>query len=109
MMAFHGVPCLRRKVPGLMLRSPPVSRPYSRNVFGQPTSPPLASESVACPKLAPRGIMTRVGVPCGWPTHAALTTHIATSAMRFLTLSIEGLLEQNRRRERIDIALSAAG
>src|SRR6266567_7718672 len=71
--------------------------------------PARASESVACPKLAPRGMITRVGAPWGWPAHAAVATHAAISATRVSTLSIEGLLEQNRRGERIDIALSAAG
>src|SRR5258705_9337138 len=92
-----------------MFRSPPVRRPYIRNTFGHPTSFALASESVAWPKLAPLGMMTRVGVPCGWPLHAATSAHPATSAKRDLVLNIECLLEQNRRRERINIALPAAG
>jgi hypothetical protein len=58
--------------------------------------------------LAPLGMMTRVGVPCGWPLHAATSTHPATSAKRVSALNIECLLEQNRRREGIYVTLSAA-
>jgi len=53
-------------------------------------------------------MMTRVGVPCGWPLHAATSTHPATSAKRVSVLNIECLLEQNRRREGIYVTLSAA-
>src|SRR5688500_13248576 len=92
-----------------MLRSPPESRPYRRNILGDPTSLAFASESVACAKLAPLGTMTRAGVPCGSPPQAATSTHPATSAKRESVLNIERLLEQNRRGEGIDIALPAAG
>ena len=34
MMSLHGVPCLSRYVPGLMLRSPPTMRPYKRKSLG---------------------------------------------------------------------------
>src|ERR1700682_1751249 len=92
-----------------MLRSPPVSLPYSRNDLGHPTSFAFASESVASAKLAPLGMMTRVGAPCGFPPHAATSTHPATSARRISVLNIEGLLKQNRRGEGINVALPAAG
>src|SRR5712671_1201614 len=71
--------------------------------------PVRARESAAWPKLAPRGTITRAGVPCGWPPHAAATAHTATSAERSSARNIEGMLEQNRRRERVNVALSAAG
>src|SRR2546423_15588838 len=108
-MSFHGVPCLSRYVPGLMLRSPPVTRPYRRKIFGDPMMPFRASESAAWPKFAPRGMITRVGAPCGWPPHAAATRHNATNAVRRSARRIERVLQQNGRGERVDIALSAAG
>src|SRR5450759_692405 len=71
--------------------------------------PLRASESAACVKVAPRGTITRVGAPCGSPAQAAANTHAATSAERESALNIERLLKQNRRRERVNVALPAAG
>src|SRR3954462_9068063 len=92
-----------------MFRSPPVKRPYRPNSFGDPMMPERTSESAACPKLAPRGMITRAGAPCGCPEQAAATTHSATSARRMSVRNIERMLEQNRRRHGVDITLSAAG
>src|SRR3954470_202423 len=54
-------------------------------------------------------MMTRAGAPCGCPAHAAPATHSATNARRASVRNIERMLKQDRRRQSVDVALSAAG
>src|ERR1700674_2595803 len=108
MMSFHGVPCLRRYVPGLMLRSPPVARAYTRNILRHPTRFALDSESAASAKLAPLGMITRVDAPYGFCPHAASTKHPAANAARSSVRNIEGVLQKNRRGERVNVAFPTA-
>src|SRR5688572_29163179 len=99
-MSRHGVPFLRRYVPGLMFLSPPIARPYRRNILRDPTSPASASESVATRKLAPRGMITRLGVPCGVGPHALSAAHPTSAAETSVSLSsvrtVQRLLQENR-------------
>src|SRR3981081_1026384 len=91
-----------------MWRSPPVTRAYTRNIFRHPTRLAFDSESAASAKLDPLGMITRVEAPYGVCPHAASTKHPATSAARSSVRNIEGVLQKNRRRERVNVALPAA-
>jgi len=66
------------------------------------------SESAAFAKVAPRGMMTRVDCPCGFCPHAASTKHPAANAARNSVRNIEGVLQENRCGEGVDITLPAA-
>src|SRR6266550_4967 len=68
----------------------------------------FASESVAWPKLEPRGMITRAAAPCGVLPHATRITVPARSAGRRSIRNIEDPLEQNRRGQRVNVALPTA-
>src|SRR5687767_475727 len=97
-----------------MLRSPPMTRPYRRNIRREPTRPASASESVAAVKLAPRGIITRLGVPCGVGPHAASrpaparATYAPARTNLTSIRDVERMLEEYRCRECIHFTLAAA-
>src|ERR1700687_2524768 len=91
-----------------MLRSPPVTRGETRNILRHPTRFAFDSESAASAKLAPLGMITRVEAPYGACPHAASTKHPAASAARSSVRNIEGVLQKNRRGERVNVAFPTA-
>src|SRR6267143_352046 len=91
-----------------MLRSPPVTRAYTRNIFRHPTRLAFDNESAASAKLAPLGMITRVDGPYGVCPHAPSTKHPAATAARSSVRNIEGVLQENRRGERVNVAFPTA-
>src|SRR5688500_2456265 len=93
-----------------MFLSPPIARPYRRNIRRDPTSPASASESVATRKLAPRGMITRFGVPCGVGPQALSAAQPASAAQAPTSVTlrsvrtVQRLLQENRRGQSVDLA-----